>query len=107
MPILIGAARLGVSRLTRPECGVSLYMVTSRQTQHSYAGRFTVTSGVPYWLIDDQQAGLTNVDVGSGVLTFQSGEVARFDHNVFGFAGSKGIQRQVFADPVTFCGPYQ
>jgi hypothetical protein len=80
-------------------------MIAARTAINSYTGRFSVTTGIPFTAINGAQAFTSTTDVGSGTLTFQSGESARFDYNVFGFTGSKQIQRQVFASPVTFCEP--
>ena len=84
---------------------VWLYFVATRDTQFKFSGRMYVTTGVPRDLINGSQALLSTTDVGSGSLTFSSGEHAQFDYNVLGNTGSKSIVRQVFASPATQCQP--
>ena len=84
-----------------------LYMVAQKQGPNTYAGRFIGTTGVPFDRIDGAPSVQQYQDVGSGTLTFESGERARFDYKVFGISGSKTIERQVFSSPVTTCQPLQ
>ena len=86
---------------------VWFYLVANRVSANQFAGRFSATSGVPFSQINNSPAFISTVDIGSGTLTFSDGEHARFDYSVLGVSGSKSIQRQVFASPVTHCQPYQ
>lgn len=83
-----------------------LYLVATKESQNRFSGRMSATTGVPLSLVNGSKALLSTTDVGSGSLTFISGEQARFDYNVLGNTGSKPIVRQVFASPVTHCEPY-
>jgi hypothetical protein len=85
---------------------VWLYLVAERVSASQFTGRFAATSGVPFSQINHAPALINTVDIGSGSLTFQDGEHARFDYNVLGVSGSTAIQRQVFATPVTHCEPF-
>jgi hypothetical protein len=86
---------------------VWFYLIANQVNTNRFSGRFVATSGVPFYQINNSRALMNTADIGSGSLTFQDGEHARFDYNVLGVAGSKLIQRQVFASPATHCQPYQ
>jgi hypothetical protein len=86
---------------------VWFYLIANRVSANQFSGRFAATLGVPASQINGSPALISTADIGSGTLTFSDGEHARFDYNVLGVAGSKLIQRQVFASPVTHCQPYQ
>jgi hypothetical protein len=83
------------------------YLIANRVSANQFSGRFAATSGVPFYQINNSPALTKTADIGSGTLTFSDGEHARFDYNVLGVVGSKLIQRQVFASPVTHCQAYQ
>ena len=83
-----------------------LYLIAYRESQNRSSGRFYVTTGVPLSQINGNKALLSTTDIGSGSLTFTSGERAQFDYNVAGVIGAKSIQRQVFSSPVTHCEPW-
>jgi hypothetical protein len=83
------------------------YLIANKTSQNQFSGRFSGTTGVPYYLINGTQAFQQVTDIGSGVLTFFDGEHARFDYNVLGITGSKRIERQVFGSPITRCVPFQ
>lgn len=90
-----------------------LFMIADRTAAGVYGGEIYMTAGVPWDKIDGTEALKGEAKIGTGTLTFSSGERGRFDYritaspgNVISVAtGSKPIERQVFASPVTLCAP--
>jgi len=84
---------------------VWLLMVGTRVAPGVYSGNIEQTTGIPLSKMNWTQAYTTDVIVGTGTLTFTSGDRGRFDYTAYGFTGSKPIERQLFASPWSKCMP--